>query len=227
MQTIAVPTRDELLVPIPSKNTTAHQNIRRSGIPSLSDFSQLREAQARSTISRMLAAALAAAICLPVSAQENWETVDARKALLKFENAKRHTLLQSKDWQKTLEQSGWTLDDGSVVYFHVTRMGSRWLLVKGGETLKELFQRVFPNAELVEVGEPFVNRDRGTRGEAQWLRYRSQGNNCVLIRQYGWDDDTDIIGRVPMGNRVAIGYRCTNEELSHAEIRELIERINF
>lgn len=227
MQTIAIQPRDELSAPIPSGKTKPYQNTRRSGFLFHSVFSQLREARARLTIHRMVAAALAAAICFPVLAQENWESVDAGKALLKFENAKRYTLLQSKDWKKTLEQSEWTLDDGSTVYFHVTRMGSGWLLVKGGETLQDLFQRVFPNAELVEVGEPFINRDRGTRGQAQWLRYRSLGNHCVLIRQYGWDDDTDITGRVPMGNRVAIGYRCAGTELSQAEIKDLIERIDF
>ncbi len=227
MKTNAVQTRHELSVPVLSGKTTAPENTRLSDFLYHSPFSQLREARVRSTIYRMLAAALAAAICLPVLAQENWESVDAGKALLKFENAKRYTLLQSKDWKKTLEQSEWTLDDGSVVYFHVTRMGSGWLLVKGGETLEDLFQRVFPNAELVEVGEPFINRDRGTRGQAQWLRYRSLGNHCVLIRQYGWDDDTDITGRVPMGNRVAIGYRCAGAELTQAEIKDLIERIDF
>lgn len=180
-----------------------------------------------STIKCLSAIALAVTLWIPASAQESWQTVDPKKALLKFENAKRYLLQQSKDWKKTLEQSEWTLEDGTIISFHVTRLGANWVLTNEGPTLEEILRRAFPGAELGEIGEPFMNRERGTRGSAQWLRFRNHGEHCVLIRQYGWDDDTDLHGRVPMGNRVAVGHRCASAELSHAQIKELFERNDF
>lgn len=192
-----------------------------------SQGSPIRGFQIRSTVKYLSAIALAFSLWLPTSAQENWQSVDPGKSLLKFENAKRYMLQQSKDWQRTLEQSEWMLDDGTIISFHVTRLGANWVLTNEGPTLEEVLRRAFPGAELAEIGEPFMNRERGTRGSAQWLRFRNHGEHCVLIRQYGWDDDTDLTGRVPMGNRVAVGHRCASAELSHAQIKELFERIDF
>ncbi len=227
MKTLAVKTVQDLRQTSLLKSVDAYLNKQFERPYFNSELSLIPGLRICSTFRFLLTAALTLMLSIPSHAERNWEAVDPEKALLKFSNAKRYILQQSKDWQSTLEQSEWMLDDGTVIYFHVTWMGPRWTLVKGGPTIEELFRRIFPQAELVEIGEPFINRDRGTRGQAQWLRYRNAGDHCVLIRQYGWDDDSAVSGRVAMGNRVAIGFRCADVELSHNEIRQIIERIDF
>lgn len=174
------------------------------------------------------ALALAVVLCAPALGQDDWKDVDESQALLEFMNAKRTRTLQKKDGETTLERSYWTLDDGAAVAFVVTWLGRMWVLTNRGPTLEEIFHRALPNSELEEVGEPFVNRDGGTQGKAQWLRYRHQGNNCVLMRQFGWDDDAQILGaEIPLGNRVAVGFYCADMKLSETEIVQLFKRIDF
>ena len=227
METLTIKTAHDLRRPSLFQSVNAHVNKHSKKPDCRSGFFLIPSFRICSKLKYLLASVLALMISIPLHAEPNWQTVNSEKVLLEFSNAKRYMVQQSRDWQSTLERSAWMLDDGSVMYFHVTWMGPRWVLVKGGESLKELFQRAFPTSELVEVGEPFLNRDRGTRGHAQWLRYRDGGSHCILVRQYGWDDDSDVDGRVAIGNRVAVGYRCADVELTHPEIRELIERIHF
>lgn len=227
MKTLSRRTLPKWMRPAPHLALTVHLTRRQAKPRHHSDLPLTRKFRIRHAVNYFLAVALAASLCTPVLAQEIWQAVDDKKALLKFDKAKRYLLQQRKDGEKTLEQSEWALDDGSIIVFHVTRMGPRWVLVKGGPDLEKIFRGAFPNAELVEIGEPFVNKERGTQGDAQWIRYREHGAHCVFLRQYGWDDASEVLSGVPLGNRVAIGYRCGAAMLTNPEIQELFARIDF
>ncbi len=187
----------------------------------------LHEKRPGSVIGYVFAVAFTFLLCAPALANDDWKEVDERRALLEFKDATCTRVLQRKDGETTLEQSYWMLSNGADVFFHVTRLGPRWVLTDRGPTLEEVFRRAFPTAELEEIGEPFHNRDGGTQGRAQWLRYRHLENHCVLMRQYGGVGVSARGAAIALGSRVAVGTYCANLKLSRAEIGQLFKRIDF
>lgn len=196
-------------------------------MPSNHPVTAQRPVKAGRTFTWIFAAVLALILCPPVLAQQSWQPVDDKKAILIFTDAKRFSLRQMRDGHFTLEQSQWRLEDGSIIEFDVAQADRRWVLVKPAPTLEDVLQRSLPHVEVVEIGEPFMNRESGTQGAAQWIKYRDRNSDCVVIRQYGWDDDTDVHGRVPLGTRVAVGFYCAGKTLNNDEIAKLFGRIDF